>query len=83
MTDSRAVDAARLLADSRRSHEPVPGLPQVRTFDDAYAVQAAFGALWDDVVVGHKVGCSSEQSQRLVNSPGPIAGVLFRDAHWQ
>jgi 2-keto-4-pentenoate hydratase len=33
--------------------------------------------------VGHKVGCSSEQSQRLVNSPGPIAGVLFKDALWQ
>jgi len=83
MTDSSPVDAARLLAASRRAREPVPGLPQVRTFDDAYAVQAAFGAIWGDAVIGHKVGCSSEQSQRLVNSPGPIAGVLFRDAHWQ
>jgi 2-oxo-hept-3-ene-1,7-dioate hydratase len=61
----------------------VPGLPQVLSFDDAYAVQAAFRELWDDAVVGHKVGCSSEQSQRLVNSPGPIAGSLFRDALWQ
>ena len=59
------------------------GLPDVRTFDDAYAAQAAFRPLWDDAVVGRKVGCSSEQSQRLVNSPGPIAGVLFRDALWQ
>ena len=55
----------------------------MRTFDDAYAVQAAFRPLWDDAVVGRKVGCSSEQSQRLVNSPGPIAGVLFRDALWR
>ena len=38
--------------------------------------------LWDDAVVGRKVGCSSEQSQRLVNSPGPIAGMLFGDALW-
>lgn len=75
--------AARLLVASRRRHESVPGLPQVLSFDDAYAVQAAFGELWGDAVVGHKVGCSSEQSQRLVNSPGPIAGSLFRDALWQ
>jgi 2-oxo-hept-3-ene-1,7-dioate hydratase len=74
---------ARLLAASRRSHESVPGLPQVLSFDQAYAVQAAFRALWSDTVIGHKVGCSSEQSQRLVNSPGPIAGSLFRDALWQ
>jgi len=83
MTNPAAIDAARLLAAGRRAHETVPGLPGVRTFDDAYAVQAAFRPLWDDAVIGRKVGCSSEQSQRLVNSPGPIAGVLFRDALWQ
>lgn len=75
--------AARLLVASRRRHESVPGLPQVLSFDDAYAVQAAFRELWGDQVVGHKVGCSSEQSQRLVNSPGPIAGSLFREALWE
>lgn len=83
MTDPAAIDAARLLVAGRRAHATVPGLPDVRTFDDAYAVQAAFRPLWGDAVVGRKVGCSSEQSQRLVNSPGPIAGVLFRDALWQ
>ncbi|MBY0322133.1 MAG: fumarylacetoacetate hydrolase family protein [Reyranella sp.] len=83
MTGPTASDAARLLAAGRRAHEAVPGLPQVRTFDDAYAVQAAFRALWGEAVVGRKVGCSSKQSQRLVNSPGPIAGVLFRDTLWQ
>jgi 2-keto-4-pentenoate hydratase len=75
-------EAARLLVAGCRSHTSVPGLPQVLSFDDAYAVQAAFRELWDDAVIGHKVGCSSEQSQRLVNSPGPIAGSLFRDALW-
>ena len=78
-----AEEAARLLAAARHDRRGVPGLSQVRTFDDAYAVQAAFRRLWGDAVVGHKVGCSSEQSQRLVNSPGPIAGVLFRDSLWQ
>jgi 2-keto-4-pentenoate hydratase len=83
MTDSAAIEAARRLVAGRRARETVPGLPDVRTFDDAYAVQAAFRPLWGDAVVGRKVGCSSEQSQRLVNSPGPIAGMLFRDALWQ
>jgi len=77
------VGAADRLVAARRSRQPTPGLPEVVTFDDAYAVQAAFRARWRDVVVGHKVGCSSEQSQRLVNSPGPIAGSLFRAALWQ
>ena len=45
MTNRAAIDAARLLVAGRRApHETVPGLPDVRTFDDAYAVQAAFSA---------------------------------------
>ncbi|MGD9884728.1 MAG: 2-keto-4-pentenoate hydratase [Reyranella sp.] len=74
--------AADRLVAARRNRQPTPGLPEVKTFDDAYAVQEAFCAKWDDIVVGHKVGCSSEQSQRLVNSPGPIAGSLFRTLLW-
>lgn len=75
--------AADRLVMARRNRQPAPGLPEVASFDDAYAVQAAFRARWRDDVVGHKVGCSSEQSQRLVNSPGPIAGSLFRASLWQ
>jgi 2-keto-4-pentenoate hydratase len=75
--------AAERLMAARRSHRPTPGLPEVATFDDAYAVQVAFRSQWGDQVIGHKVGCSSEQSQRLVNSPGPIAGSLFRASLWQ
>lgn len=75
--------AAERLVTARRDRRPTPGLPEVATFDDAYAVQAAFRARWGDDVIGHKVGCSSEQSQRLVNAPGPIAGSLFRAMLWQ
>ena len=82
MKDALEQAADRLVA-ARRNHKPTPGLPEVESFDDAYAVQAAFRARWSDDVVGHKVGCSSEQSQRLVNSPGPIAGSLFRASLWQ
>jgi 2-keto-4-pentenoate hydratase len=83
MSAEEAEKAARLLVAGRRGRTSVSGLPQVRTFDDAYAVQATFCRLWGGAVVGHKVGCSSEQSQRLVNAPGPIAGCLFGDALWQ
>jgi 2-keto-4-pentenoate hydratase len=82
MSDTLERAAERLVA-ARRNRQPTPGLPEVASFDDAYAVQAAFRALWGDEVVGHKVGCSSEQSQRLVNSPGPIAGSLFKGSLWQ
>lgn len=81
MKDALNQAADRLVA-ARRNRRPAPGLPEVESFDDAYAVQAAFRARWSDDVVGHKVGCSSEQSQRLVNSPGPIAGSLFRASLW-
>lgn len=77
------TDAAALLAAARHKYKPVADLPWVRTFDDAYAVQAAFRTRWPHEVVGYKVGCSSEQSQRLVNAPGPIAGCLFADSVWQ
>jgi 2-keto-4-pentenoate hydratase len=80
---SSAANAAALLAGARVRHDPVVDGLSVRTFDDAYAVQAAFRARWPQDVVGHKVGCSSKQSQRLVNSPGPIAGSLFADNVWQ
>lgn len=74
--------SAALLVASRQRHEPAGALVSVRTFGDAYAVQAAFRARWPQRVVGYKVGCSSEQSQQMVNSPGPIAGCLFADDVW-
>lgn len=77
-----ANEAARQLVAARRRKQAVAGLPHVRSFDDAYAVQDAFASLWPEATIGHKVGCSSEQSQRMVNAPGPIMGRLFRDAHW-
>ena len=48
LSAGEAETAARLLIAGRRGRTSVRGLPQVRTFDDAYAVQAAFRGLWGE-----------------------------------
>lgn len=83
MTMLQAKEVAARLVAARRNRAGVPGLPEVRSFDDAYKVQEAVETLWPARAIGHKVGCSSVESQRLVNSPGPIAGRLFEDAMLQ
>jgi 2-keto-4-pentenoate hydratase len=74
-----AERAAKELITARERRQQTRTPLGVRSFKDAYEVQDAFVRLWDGGVAGHKVGCSSAESQRLVGSPGPIAGRLFRD----
>jgi 2-keto-4-pentenoate hydratase len=71
-------DAARQLIRARERRQQIT-LAGVRSFEDAYEIQDAFARLWSRRPGGHKVGCSSAESQRLVGSPGPIAGRLFTD----
>lgn len=79
--EPRGVEAAaRMLIEARERRRRVETWPEAtrpRSFADAYAVQAAFARLWGPKVVGYKVGCASEQSQKLAGSPGPILGRLF------
>ena len=74
-----AERAAEELINARRRRRQTSASLGVRSFADAYEVQDAFVRRWDRGVAGHKVGCSSVESQRLVGSPGPIAGRLFHD----
>jgi len=80
METREAEAAARMLIEARERRRPVAAWPESsrpRSFPDAYAVQAAFARLRGPKVVGYKVGCASEQSQKLAGSPGPILGRLF------
>lgn len=80
METREAEAAARMLVEARERRRAVGAWPEAtrpRSFADAYEIQAAFARLWGRKVVGYKVGCASEQSQRLAGSPGPILGRLF------
>lgn len=75
-----AEAAARMLIEARERRRPIdvwPAATRPRGFADAYAIQEAFTRVWGRKVVGYKVGCASEQSQRLARSPGPILGRLY------
>jgi len=80
--DPTAIDhAARLLIDARESGTKLAGFP----LEVAPASAAAAEAIDDRVaeitgweVFGWKIGCTSEHAQKLLGSPGPFAGRVYR-----
>jgi Taurine catabolism dioxygenase TauD, TfdA family len=50
-----------------------------RSVAEAYAMQDRFAEEPGVPVVGHKVGCASGASQRLMRTDGPIAGRILAD----
>jgi 2-oxo-3-hexenedioate decarboxylase/2-keto-4-pentenoate hydratase len=76
----RATAVAALLVEARRTHRALGRLPEAlapRSIAEAYAFQDRFAADFGPAVVGHKVGCASEASQRLMRTDGPMAGRVF------
>ncbi|MEM7325016.1 MAG: fumarylacetoacetate hydrolase family protein [Actinomycetota bacterium] len=78
--DQRIDAAASALIEARRTRVPLVGLsatvvpPDVVTgerIDDRVAARIG----WD--VSGWKIGCTSEHAQRVLNSPGPMAGRVY------
>jgi 2-keto-4-pentenoate hydratase len=78
--DSRAAAAVAALQEARLRHVPLGRLPEVsapRSVAEAYVFQDRFAEAFGSPVVGHKVGCASDTSQRLMRTDGPIAGRIF------
>lgn len=82
MTDAPDAVAA-LLRDARRRHAALDRLPPALAPRDkaaGYAMQDRYAAsAHGAAVIGHKVGCASEASQRLMRTDGPMAGRIFAD----
>lgn len=73
-------EAARLIVDARKTLsviDDLSGVAQVTTLEDAYQVQAAVTARWDDEVAGWKVGATAKQVQKLFGVSEPAYGPVF------
>lgn len=73
--------AARLLIEARESGTKLDGFPAdvaPASTADAEAIDDRVAELTGWEVVGWKIGCTSEHAQKLLGSPGPFAGRVYR-----
>ncbi len=81
MLSAAAVqDAVELLLAARGDFRRLDRFPEActpATFDDAYAIQERFAGAFGVPVAGYKIGCTSEEAQKMLGSPGPFAGRVF------
>lgn len=80
MTPAAIEQAVDLLIAARGDHRRLEAFPpecRPATFEDGYAIQQAFAAAWGAPVAGYKIGCTSEEAQKYLNSPGPFPGRVF------
>jgi 2-keto-4-pentenoate hydratase len=75
------MEAVGLLLAARGDFRRLERFPEScapKTIADGYAIQEAFAKAWNVPVAGYKVGCTSAESQRILGSPGPFTGRVFR-----
>ncbi|MHA1546511.1 MAG: 2-keto-4-pentenoate hydratase [Alphaproteobacteria bacterium] len=81
MTDSN-FEAARVIAQARRAHETLAGLPGHLAPTDqpqAYAIQDTLIDIWQTPLGGWKVGATSPAAQKLFATDRPFFGPVFAD----
>ncbi len=79
----RHVEAARLLLDARRTGQTLAALPgdlRPDTFADGYRIQDALIDLDGRSIGLIKVGCTTIETQRIMNLAEPIGGCLAAEA---
>ncbi|MGE0737163.1 MAG: 2-keto-4-pentenoate hydratase [Alphaproteobacteria bacterium] len=72
--------AANLLIAARGDMRKLAAFPPTcapHNEADAYAIQDAFGAATGWPVAGWKIGCTSEEAQKMLSAPGPFFGRVF------
>src|SRR6185503_19816720 len=80
MTPAQIEEAVELLIAARGDHRRLDAFPpscRPETFADGHAIQEAFVKAWSVPVAGYKIGCTSAESQKFLNSPGPFPGRVF------
>ncbi len=81
MTRQQIEEAVGILLAARgdfRRMERFPESCAPRTVADGYAIQEAFVRSWNVPVAGYKIGCTSAEAQKMLGSPGPFPGRVFR-----
>lgn len=80
MAPDAAQEAARLLADARRSGKMLKALPEKcrpRSMAEGYAIQKAFRALWTQPVAGWKIGATAEKIMHRYGLDEPMMGPVY------
>lgn len=78
-----ATEAASILLASRRTGRTISALPEhvkPGTFADGYSIQERLLELDGRAVALVKIGCTTAETQRIMNLDEPIAGCLAADA---
>lgn len=85
MGPSCTLQAAKLLADARRSGMRLNGLPpglMPTDIEQGYAIQLVGAQLRDGRTAGFKIGLTNEETQRSMGANAPIVGRLAaQDLH--
>jgi len=79
---TRNFEAARLIAQARRQHQTLNGLPSHLAPADlrqAYEIQDMLVDIWQAPVGGWKVGATNEAAQELFATDRPFFGPVFAD----
>lgn len=80
MTPEAAVEAARRLAEARRTGTLIAELPAhcaPQNLGEAYRVQGAFTALWGQPIAAWKAGATAKAIQAKLGIDGPFLGPVF------
>src|SRR5262245_61291103 len=80
MSPAAIQEAVELLIAARGDHRQLAAFPEScrpRDFDDGYAIQDALVSAWSVPVAGYKIGCTSDEAQKMLGAPGPFPGRVF------
>jgi len=80
LTAAAIEQAADLLTAARGDMRKLAAFPPgcaPQTDADAYAIQEAFVAATGWAVAGWKIGCTSDEAQKMLSAPGPFYGRVF------
>ena len=80
MTKDEIEEAVEMLIAARGDHRRLDAFPPTcrpQTYEDGHAIQEAFVKTWSVPVAGYKIGCTSEEAQKMLGAPGPFPGRVF------
>ena len=83
LSTDQVIEAASLLLDARRTGRTLAALPEAvrpRTFHDGYRIQDQLLDLDGRPVGLVKIGCTTVETQRIMNLDEPIGGCLAIDS---
>jgi len=86
MDKLQAKEAARLVAQHRLKRTRLPRLPQPRSVEEGYQIQAEAHLILAETlgpITGHKIGATNTAIQRKLGVGHPCAGGIYANTLWK